>query len=85
MKSTTCIICLSIFLDGPDYTSISNEVTFAAETNSTSIRVNITNDTVIERDEVFSAFLTSFELNVVLINSTASVTIIDNDGEYTLL
>ena len=65
---------------GFDYMSISMDVTFAAGSTMATVRVNITDDTDIEGDEMFTASLTSSDSSVVIVNNTATVTILDRDG-----
>ena len=47
----------------------------------TSVSVPILDDLAVESEETFSAVLTSSHPNVVLGENTATITIVDNDGE----
>ena len=51
----------------------------------TSISVPIIDDSTVESTEMFSAVLTSTHPNVVLVQKTVTITIIDNDGETLLM
>ena len=74
------INCFSMSVAGSDYTSISMNVTFAAGSTMATFRVNISDDTDIEGDEMFTTSLTSSDSNIVTRNNTATVTILDKDG-----
>ena len=55
-------------------------VTFFPGETSAQVQVPITDDTFVEGTEQFSASLSTTDTNVVLGDDTASVTILDNDG-----
>ena len=55
-------------------------VTFEAGVTQTTVSVPITNDSVIENNEMFTTSLSSIEANVIIGDGTATITIIDNDG-----
>ena len=68
-------------VDGSDFNSISMQITFGPEQLSAAVQVPIVNDTIIENTEMFTATLSTAEINVMIIDDTATVTIIDNDGK----
>ena len=57
------------------------EVTFAAGSTRATVDVSIVDDTEIENSEMFTAVLSSSQSNVLIVDGTATVTILDNDGE----
>ena len=63
---------------GSDYTVM---VTFAPGKTAASVSVPIVDDIDKESTEMFSATLTTTESNVMIGNGTATVTILDDDGE----
>ena len=76
-------LCHNIYFSpaGSDYISISLNVTFDPGVTTALVEVEIINDIDIEVDEIFTASVTSFQPNDVVLEDTASVTIMDNDGE----
>ena len=66
---------------GSDYTSGTVMVTFAPGQTMASVSVVIVDDSDRESTEMFSATLTTTESNVMIGNGTATVTILDDDGE----
>ena len=66
---------------GSDYMSTTVEVTFAAGSTRATVDVSIVDDTEIENSEMFTAVLSSSQSNAVIVDGTATVTILDNDGE----
>ena len=63
-----------------DYTSITMDVTFVPGSTMATVRVPIIDDTELEEDEMFTAFLSSSDSNVMVGDDTATVNILDNDG-----
>ena len=77
-----CILTLTFPYTGvSDYTSVSRMVTFSAAQSSASVSVPITNDNVIEASEMFSGSLSAVTENVDIGADTATVTIMDDDGD----
>ena len=77
-----CIPTLTFPYTGvSDYTSVSRMVTFSAGQSSASVSVPVTNDNVIEASEMFSGSLSAVTENVDIGADTATVTIMDDDGE----
>ena len=74
---------LSIITVG-DYTPITMTVVFASGQTTATVDVPITNDMVLEEDEVFTATLMSQEPNVIIqdANSNADITIFDDDRKF---
>ena len=64
-----------------DYTETTMTVVFGPEESVKTVLVPIEDDDVLEGLEMFSAILTTSDIRVQLFNSSASVTITDNDGE----
>ena len=62
-----------------DYTNTSGTVNFAVGETSKTFTINITNDTLGERDESFSVSLSSPVGGILAPRTTATVTIADND------
>ena len=72
------------FPDGLDFTSVMKNVTFAAEETRVSVNVPILDDINITKSpEIFSAQLKSNASDVILGDSTANISILDNDGKIT--
>ena len=65
---------------GDDYTTTSGTLTFAAQTRSQTISVPVVNDADEEEDETFTVTL-STPANATILRSTATGTILDDDGE----
>ena len=57
-------------------------VTFQTGETEARVRVQISNDLLIESSETFLGLLTSSEPNVMIGDGTATVTILDNDGYH---
>ena len=62
---------------GFDYTSISM---FDPGSTMATVRIPIIDNIVMESDEVFTATVSTTDPNVIIINDTATITILDNDG-----
>ena len=65
---------------GPDFALQSISVTFGPEQTMASVNVSIVEDSNIEDTEMFSATLTTTQSNVMIDADTATVTILDDDG-----
>ena len=76
-----------IFPTAPgDYsTVVSQSVTFGPSDTLLSVTVPINDDSVYELDEMFTAVLTTTDPGVVLFNDTATATITDDDGKFTMV
>ena len=59
-------------------------VVFASGQTTTTVDVTITDDTVLEEDEIFTATLMSQEPNVIIqdANSNADISIFDDDRKF---
>ena len=66
---------------GSDYTSGTVMVTFTPGQTTASVSILIVDDSDIESTEMFSATLTTTESNVMIGDGTATVTILDDEGE----
>ncbi len=64
-----------------DYGLVDMALPFIFTSNETCIQVNITEDDVLESNEVFQLQLTSDDRVVILPIPAVNVTIIDNDGK----
>ena len=58
------------------------ELTFRPAVVSQCINVSIVDDSLLESTEEFSMELSTTDLDVMLVNSLASVIIVDDDGKY---
>ena len=65
---------------GSDYVSISMDVTFDSGSTMATVNVTIIDDFVIEFAEAFTATVSTTDTTVNIINDTATITILDNDG-----
>ena len=84
---TVCTLPLpSVYLVSPtasnDYTAVTAQLVFQSTVTLQCRSIPITDDTILENDEVFSVQLSTLDQDVILTFSTATVTIEDNDGEY---
>ena len=79
-------MCPSLSIAGIDYTFLSQQLSFIGTATQT-IRVNITVDTFLEFNENFfgDLVLVPTSLNVTVDPTTATVTIMDDDGMSTYL
>ena len=76
----TCFV--KTFSTAPmDYTATTMTVVFGPEESVKTVLVPIEDDDVLEGLEMFSATLTTSDTRVQLFNSSASVSITDNDGK----
>ena len=64
-----------------DFTATSIDVTFIPGQTTATVEVPITDDSVSEDTEMFSAVLSTTNPNVMLGEDTASVTILDDDSK----
>ena len=79
-----CLNLLSLTLSstaGSDYTHGVTTVTFGPDQTSASYSVPILDDSNIEDTEIFTASLSTTESGVNIVDGTATVTILDDDGE----
>ena len=65
-----------------DYIVTSSDLTFNATTSSQTVTIPILEDNLFEGSETIIVTLTSADPAAILNPSTTSVTIEDNDGEY---
>ena len=74
-----------MFIPAPgDYNATTSQsVTFSPSDTLLNVTVPITDDSVYELQETFSAMLTTTDPGVVIFNDTASATITDNDSKFT--
>ena len=63
-----------------DYTSVEDVIIFSPGINESCTMIPIVDDSVLENDEVFSVILSTTDSDVSLDPSSATVTIVDNDG-----
>ena len=69
---------------GGDFTSVRRTVIFNIGVISRGVSVPILDNTAIENTETFTASLTTTEGNVVIANSIATVSILDDDSDCEL-
>ena len=74
------LFCIFHIAGGVDFSDFSQTIQFFGVL-PLEISVGITNDFILENAESFSVEFTSDDDSVILQPSTATVTIIDNDGE----
>ena len=68
-----------------DYSLVPENTTFSpGMTGPQCQSISITDDSILENDEVFVVALTTTDQNVILNPNTTSVTILDNDGNVNL-
>ena len=81
VKSVQALICI-IISDMGDYLGINQTVTFEVEEVEKEVQVQIVDNAAVEHVEQFSVFLTPLPgvFPVAVLNSTAVVSIADNDG-----
>ena len=85
VHSSWCQKCTGICIiisDVGDYLGINQTVTFEVEDVEKEVQVQIVDNAAVERVEQFSVFLTPLPgvFPVAVLNSTAVVSITDNDG-----
>ena len=68
--------------EGNDYIPVSENLTFDPQGSlQECLDISLVNDTVYEEDEMYSVFLVNNNPNVVIRPASATVTIIDEDGQ----
>ena len=72
-----------IVIAGFDYFQDSSEVIFQASDVTTSVKVEIVDDDVVEQAEIFSLSLTTTQPNVNIATFATEISVLDNDGEIT--
>ena len=78
-------IAMSNYAANLDFRPLSNEVILTSLSpghRSSSVNVQIMDDTLVEQNEIFLIMLTSSAPGVLIEASNLTVTIIDNDGKY---
>ena len=70
------------YLAGTDYVSSSGTLSFDSDNLVRTIYVNISDDSDLEFNEDFVIELDANTTGVVVNPSSATITIIDNDGQY---
>ena len=77
----------SVFPTAPgDYSAATSQsVTFRPSDTLLNVTVPINDDSVYELDELFTAVLTTTNPGVVLFDDTATATITDDDGRFTVV
>ena len=74
------------FLPAPgDYNATTNQsITFRPSDTLLNVTVPITDDSVYELHETFSAMLTTTDLGMEIVADTASATITDNESKFAM-
>ena len=67
-----------------DYTATNQSITFRPSDTVLNVTVPITDDSVYELQETFSAMLTTTDPGMEIIADTASATITDNDSKFSV-
>ena len=60
-------------------------MTFSEEQLTALVSVAIVDDVEIESNEMFSVFLATSQTDVIVVDGSTTVTILDNDSERTVL
>jgi len=84
MGNNTMLVLVTVCdcVAGPsDYTGVSRQLSFQPGGTELCTAINIINDVILEDSETFSVQLTATDQAVILNPSSATVSIIDNDGE----
>ena len=68
-----------------DYVPVETEVTFSEEQLTALVSVALVDDVEIESNEMFSVFLATSQTDVIVVDGSTTVTILDNDSERTVL
>ena len=68
-----------------DYVPVETEVTFSEEQLTALVSVAIVDDVEIESNEMFSVFLATSQTDVIVVDGSTTITILDNDSERTVL
>ena len=71
----------SPYTAGSDYSHTMITTIFAPQQTDASVSVLIADDSIIEPTEIFSATLSATQPHVIIGTATATVTILDDDGE----
>ena len=82
----TEILYSFVAMENSDFTFLSTDLIFLrGSTDSTSkcVNITITDDTALEGNQAFTVTLTTSDPDVVLRNSMTTITIEDNDSEFT--
>ena len=74
--------CIGFLLASTDYTATNQSITFRPSDTLLNVTVPITDDSVYELQETFSAMLTTTDPGVVINADTASATINDDDSKF---
>ena len=73
-------IFLFCFLDGQDFTTVSQSLTFSPQALTQCIQVVILQDNISENPEIFNVLISSDDPDVKLSSPSTSVTITDDDS-----
>ena len=79
-----CTIYSGFLPASTDYATTNQSVTFGPSDTLLNVTVPISDDSVYELQETFSALLTTTDPGVVIIANTASATINDNDSKFSV-
>ena len=79
-----CVYYSAFLPASTDYATTSQSVTFKPSATLLNVTVPITDDSVYELQETFSAMVTTTDPGVEIFADTASVTITDNDSEFAM-
>ena len=77
-----CVYYSAFLPASTDYATTSQPVTFRPSDTLLNVTVPITDDSVYELQETFSAMLTTTDPGVEIIANTASATVTDNDSKF---
>lgn len=81
MNMLQCMHKTSLFLEGQDFASTRRTLTFAPGSRVQFISIAIIDDVVVEANEQFVCELEAMDETVSILDGTAQVVILDNDGK----
>ena len=79
-----CVYYSAFLPASTDYATTSQPVTFRSSDTLLNVTVPITDDSVYELQETFSAMLTTTDPGVEIIANITSATITDNDSKFAM-
>ena len=83
VSSHDIVTCFALNPAGSDYTATTTVLTFSNLVTRHSVDIAILDDNLLEIDEIFAATLSAEDAQGVMLDpQDATVTILDDDGEY---
>ena len=83
ISNSRCVLQVIIYSAPGDYTSVSSDLTFDADTSTQTVEIPTTGDMVLEMSESFSVALSqmSVDASVTLNPASATVNVEDDDSK----